>query len=112
MTSQEPGHELLYFVHASLAGDDPRALFSALPEHLAFLADLDAHGNLVFAGPLETPDGANSGTGIYALRASSLAEAEQIVARDPMHAAGIRSPKIYRWNRRTDWSPDSLAIAP
>jgi uncharacterized protein YciI len=93
------GHELLYFVDTRLAGDDPAAIFSMLHEHLEFLSDLDAQGKLVFAGPLDTPSGASSGNGIYALRVASTAEALAIVRRDPLHRAGIRVCQVYPWHR-------------
>jgi uncharacterized protein YciI len=97
-------HELLYFVETRLVGGDPRAIFTMLHEHLEFLSDLDAQGKLVFAGPLDTPAGTNSGNGIYALRATSMAEARAIVDRDPLHRARIRAPQIWPWHRKKDWS--------
>jgi uncharacterized protein YciI len=75
-----------------------------LHEHLEFLSDLDAQGKLVFAGPLDTPSGASSGNGIYALRVASAAEALAIVKRDPLHRTGIRVCQVYPWHRKKDWS--------
>jgi uncharacterized protein YciI len=98
------GHEVLYFVSSELTGQDPDAIFKRLDDHLKFLSQLASDGILVTGGPLETADGANSGNGIYVLRAESLAAAEQIVARDPLHQSGIRVPRVSRWNRKTDWS--------
>ena len=98
------GHELLYFVLSELAGQDPKAIFARLDDHLAFLSQLSKDGILVMGGPLETEDGANSGNGIYVLRADSLATAQQIVDRDPLHQSGIRVPRVHRWNRKKDWS--------
>jgi uncharacterized protein len=98
------GHEVLYLVYSELVGDDPDAIFASLAEHLTFLSRLDHDGRLVTGGPLETPDGANSGNGIYVLRAASLPDAERIAARDPLHERGIRMPRVHRWNRKTDWS--------
>jgi len=98
------GHEVLYFVFSELAGPDPDAIFARLSDHLKFLSRLSSDGTLVMGGPLETAEGVNSGNGIYVLRAESLAAAEEIVARDPLHQAGIRVPRVSRWNRKTDWS--------
>ena len=108
------GHEVLYFVYSQLSGDDPTAIFPSLKGHLSFLSGLDEQGMLVTGGPFEAPDGTNSGDGIYVLRAESLAAAESVVARDPLHEAGIRTPHVRRWNRKKDWSvipdlPDHLA---
>lgn len=97
-------HEVLYFVSSELADQEPDAIFARLGEHLSFLSQLSSNGILVMGGPLETPDGKNSGNGIYVLRAESLAAAEQIVARDPLHHTGIRIPRVSRWNLKKDWS--------
>src|SRR5258708_12696558 len=82
-------HELLYFVDTRLAGGDPHAIFGVLHEHLGFLSNLAAEGKLVFAGPLDTATGANSGNGIYALRVASLAEARAVVPQDPLPKPAI-----------------------
>lgn len=102
-----PKHDLLYFVYAELAGDDPSAISAVLREHIDFLARLDEEERLVFAGPLLTVDGHNSGTGIYALRASSLAEAEAIAEADPMRKANIRTATVSAWSRRLEWPRQS-----
>jgi uncharacterized protein YciI len=98
------GHEVLYFVFSELAGQEPNAIFARLDDHLKFLSQLSSAEILVMGGPLETPEGQNSGNGIYVLRADSLAAAEQIVAADPLHQAGLRIPRVDRWNRKKDWS--------
>jgi uncharacterized protein YciI len=106
------GHEVLYFVYSELVGDDPEVIRASLAEHLAFLSELHSEGKLVLGGPLETPDGANSGNGIYVLHAPSLTDADQITARDPLHQRGIRVPRVHRWNRKRDWSdlPDRKTL--
>lgn len=106
------GHEVLYLVYSELAGDDPRAILGPLADHLTFLSQLAREGLLVTGGPLETPHGANSGNGIYVLRAASLPAAEAIAARDPLHARGIRVASVHRWNRKKDWSalPDRVSL--
>jgi uncharacterized protein YciI len=98
------GHEVLYFVYSQLAGDDPAAIFALLKDHLALLSRLDEQGALVTGGPFEEPDGTNSGDGIYVLRTEFLSAAETIVAQDPLHKAGIRIPRLRRWNRKKNWS--------
>lgn len=103
--SSAEGHELLYFVMSKLVGNDPAALKAKLIEHLAFGTELHARGVVVCGGPLLMPTGENSGDGIYAIRAASLAEAHELVNQDPMHEAGIRRPTVSSWLRKTDWSP-------
>ncbi|WP_424073029.1 YciI family protein [Mycobacterium sp.] len=106
------GHEVVYLVYSELAGDDPRAILGPLADHLTFLSQLAREGLLVTGGPLETPHGANSGNGIYVLRAASLPAAEAVAARDPLHAQGIRVARVHRWNRKKDWSarPDRESL--
>src|ERR1700731_714832 len=101
-------HELLYFVETRLAGGAPRAIFGGLHEPLGFLSNLAAEGKLVFAGPMDTVTGANSGNGIYALRVASLAEAQAVVAQDPLHKAGIVSRHVSPSLSKKDWplAPD------
>jgi uncharacterized protein YciI len=95
-------YELLYFVDTRLADDDPRSITSMLREHPKLLSDLDAQGKLAFGGPLDTPSGARSGNGMYALRVGSMAEARTILDRDPLHRSGIRVAWIYPWHRKKD----------
>ncbi|MFJ1732966.1 YciI family protein [Streptomyces sp. NPDC088254] len=96
----EETHELLYLVMSRLVGDDPSTLMPKIKEHLAFGANLEARGITFEGGPLMTPDGENSGTGLYILRAISLAEAEQIASQDPLHTAGLRIPTVSPWYRK------------
>ena len=75
-------------------GDIP----SVLPDHLAYIASLEAAGAVMFAGPMSDPTGArNDGDGMLVLRAGSLEEATELAANDPMHKSGTRSFTIRKW---------------
>jgi uncharacterized protein YciI len=95
-------YEVLYVVLSELAGDDPKVVAPKMGEHLAFGAELRGRGVVVDGGPLLTPVGENSGSGIYILRADSFAEATEIANRDPMHLAGLRVPTVRPWLRKKD----------
>jgi uncharacterized protein YciI len=98
----DESHEILYFVMSELVGDDPGVITAKIGEHLAFAAELRGRGIAVDGGPLLTPAGENSGSGIYMLRAASFAEATEIVNQDPMHIAGLRVPTVRPWFRKKD----------
>jgi uncharacterized protein len=73
-------------------------LASALPEHLAYQRALEAKGILVFAGPLSDTTGQEwSGEGLVIYRASTIEEAREIAANDPMHKKGLRSFELRAW---------------
>lgn len=69
-----------------------------LKEHLAFQIELEKEGTMFAAGPNWTDDEKSwEGDGMVVVRAQSLAEAEQIAARDPMHKSGARKFTVRPW---------------
>ena len=69
-----------------------------LAVHLAFQEQLERDGIMFAAGPNWTDDEqAWEGDGTVVLRAGSLEEAKQIVARDPMHTNGARTFTVRPW---------------
>ena len=65
-------------------------------EHLAFQVKLEKEGIMFAAGPNWTDDGKSwEGDGMVVIRANSLADAKQIMERDPMHKSGAF--KIRPW---------------
>ncbi|WP_413700894.1 YciI family protein [Psychromonas sp. KJ10-10] len=69
-----------------------------LPLHLAYQAELESLGILMFAGPVSDASGENlEGAGLIIYRASSLQEAQNIAEKDPMHSKGARTFNIKRW---------------
>ena len=66
--------------------------------HLAFQEKLEADGIMFAAGPNWTDDEQEwEGDGTVVIRASSLAEANEIAARDPMHSSGARKFTVRPW---------------
>ena len=69
-----------------------------LPDHLAFLHDLEERGVLFASGPLRLPEGASQTVhGMAILRAGSLADAQAIIADEPFTKNGYRTAQILSW---------------
>jgi len=76
----------------------PEALQATLPDHLAYQAEQESQGNLVFAGPLSDESGTQmQGEGMIIYRAASLDDAKALADGDPMHAGGVREYTIRKW---------------
>ncbi|TNF21092.1 MAG: hypothetical protein EP318_08540 [Rhodobacteraceae bacterium] len=87
----------LYVVHSTPAGD-PAAVKDALPDHLAYQAEMEARGALAFAGPLSDETGDEmQGMGLIVYRAASFAAARALAEADPMHKTGARSFTLRKW---------------
>lgn len=93
----EKDHTVLFLVYTRLAMSSAEALKPHLPEHLKFIKGLRERGVLALAGPFFTPDGKNSGDGVYALQVDSLEAAEEIAGEDPLHKRGLRTPTVLPW---------------
>ena len=73
-------------------------VMAVIEEHLAFQKSLEDKGIMFAAGPHWTDDEKTwQGEGMVVIRASSLAEARDIAARDPMHSSGARSFEVRPW---------------
>ncbi len=69
-----------------------------LQDHLAFQKKLEQTGIMFAAGPFADDDETEwSGAGMAVIRASSVAEAREIAAADPMHASGARHFRVRPW---------------
>lgn len=66
-------------------------------DHLAYMADLEASGKLMLAGPLSDAGGRDVAGGCIILRAANMAEARGLAANDPMHKGGARKFELRRW---------------
>lgn len=87
----------LYVAHSTPA-KTPQDVKASLPEHLAYQADLEKQGKLVFAGPMSDETGDHmQGVGMIVYRADSLEAARALAEADPMHASGARSFTLRRW---------------
>lgn len=87
----------LYVAHSTPA-QGPEAVKAALPDHLAYQAELERAGQLAFAGPMSDETGDHmQGVGLIIYRADSLAAARALAEGDPMHKSGARSFVLRRW---------------
>ena len=86
------------YVAVSKPNAEPDVLKAMLPEHLAYIGELEKNGRLAFAGPLSDESGTQmQGMGMLILRAQSFEAAQTLVANDPMHAQGFRTFTLRRW---------------
>lgn len=87
----------LYAVQSTPAGASENVK-AALPDHLAYQAQLETAGNLAFAGPMSDETGDHmQGMGLIIYRADSLETARALAEADPMHKSGARSFTLRRW---------------
>jgi uncharacterized protein YciI len=66
-------------------------------EHLQYALALEQQGVLFAAGPFVDDEGAMIGDGLFIVRANSKAEADEILAKDPIHVGNFRNCTIYGW---------------
>lgn len=74
-----------------------RSLAELLLDHLRYMIGLEESGHLFAAGPLVDETGTPTGDGLILLRADTLAEARDLVSRDPFVVAGVRSVEVQPW---------------
>jgi uncharacterized protein YciI len=72
-------------------------LMTLLPEHLAYMIDLEKRGILFASGPFLASEDTLAGAGMTILRASSLAEAKAIASEDPFNKSGMRAFEVRAW---------------
>ncbi|MEO0670067.1 MAG: YciI family protein [Pseudomonadota bacterium] len=86
------------FVAHSTPAKAPEDVKAALPDHLAYQAELERAGSLAFAGPMSDETGQDmQGMGLIIYRADSLEAARALADGDPMHKTGARSYVLRRW---------------
>lgn len=76
---------------------DPSRIDVLRADHLAYMADVEASGQLMLAGPLSDPEGKDVAGGCIIFRAANMAEARSLAANDPMHKGGARRFELRRW---------------
>ena len=72
-------------------------IMAAVPDHLDYQVSLEERGIMFAAGPLFDRDGAPPRAGLIIIRADSFAEADEIAKADPMHARGLRTYTLDKW---------------
>jgi putative dehydrogenase len=86
----------LYVGLSRVQGDWPPPL-RILNGHLDWVQELERQNILFAAGPFVDEDRAKLGDGMFVVRAESAADAERLLASDPIHAQGFRSFTVHRW---------------
>ena len=87
----------LFVAHSTPVGA-PEDVKAALPDHLAYQAELERAGSLAFAGPMSDETGQEmQGMGLIIYRADSLEAARALAEGDPMHKTGARNYVLRRW---------------
>lgn len=76
-----------------------RPLEEVHAEHVKFLQDLFDRGLLFGSGPQMEESGERHGGAVYILQGVSLAEAREIVSREPNIREGLRDATVYPWRR-------------
>lgn len=66
-------------------------------EHLKYALELEEQGILFAAGPFVDDEGKMVGDGLFIIRAGSRSQAEEILARDPIHLGNFRTCTVYGW---------------
>ena len=69
----------------------------AFPPHKQWVAEQEAAGRIVVAGPFLSGDLAWDGDGLLVFRLDSAEDAERLANQDPMHAQGLRTFEIVPW---------------
>ena len=86
------------FVVQSAPAGTPDAVKANLPDHLAYQAQMEAEGHLVFAGPVSDETGdLMEGAGMIIYRAPNFKAARALAEGDPMHASGARTYELRKW---------------
>jgi hypothetical protein len=65
--------------------------------HLEHQVELERKGVMFGAGPLQDVDKDGPTRGMFIVRAKSFAEAKRIADAEPLHRAGHRTYKLYKW---------------
>jgi uncharacterized protein YciI len=86
------------YVAQSTPAKAPEDVKANLGAHLAYQAELEQGGSLMFAGPMSDETGVHmQGMGLIVYRAESLEAAQALADADPMHASGARTFTLRRW---------------
>lgn len=86
------------YVAESMPLKSPGEVKAVLPDHLAYIGNLEKSGQLVMAGPVSDASGEEmQGAGMLVLRAASIDEARKLATNDPMHSTGARTFTLKKW---------------
>jgi catechol 2,3-dioxygenase len=87
----------LYVGLSKVNMSSPPPPIEVIQEHLQFALKLEEEGKLFAAGPFVDDAGRMVGDGMFIVRAANRAEAEGILAQDPIHRGNFRRCTVYGW---------------
>jgi uncharacterized protein YciI len=88
----------IYFACFTRRGNTSLAdIEGAFLAHKQWVADQEAAGRIVVAGPFLADDLSWDGDGLIVFRVNSSEQAERLARADPMHALGLRTFEIQAW---------------
>jgi catechol 2,3-dioxygenase-like lactoylglutathione lyase family enzyme/uncharacterized protein YciI len=87
----------LYVGLSKVNMSSPPPPIEVVGEHLRYALKLEADGVMFAAGPFVDDEGKMVGDGMFIIRAANRAEAEEILARDPIHVGSYRRCTVYGW---------------
>jgi catechol 2,3-dioxygenase len=87
----------LYVGLSKVNMSSPPPPIDVVGEHLKYALKLEEDGVLFAAGPFIDDEGKMIGDGLFILRAGSKAEAQEILAKDPIHVGKYRRFTVYGW---------------
>jgi uncharacterized protein YciI len=88
----------IYFACFTRRGDTSLTdIERAFPPHKQWIADQEAAGRIVVAGPFLADDLTWDGDGLIVFRLDSAADARRLADEDPMHVQGLRTFEIVPW---------------
>lgn len=110
--SRHSGAQKVYFACFTEPADATlEEIEAAVPAHKAWVAEAEAAGHFLVAGPFLDDDYRYTGAGMIVVRAGNRAEAEAIVAADPMHATGLRTFRLVPWQLNEGTLPVHLRFS-
>jgi hypothetical protein len=94
---RHPGGQIYFACFTERGTTTIDELEEVFPAHKEWVAEQEAAGRILVAGPFLTDDFAWAGDGLIVFRVEGVAEAHRLARQDPMHAQGLRTFRIVPW---------------
>ena len=92
-----PGGPIFFACFTRRGGTELARIEAAFVEHKQWIAEQEAAGRIVVAGPFLADDMSWDGDGLIVFRVDSRDDAISLALCDPMHIAGLRTFDIVPW---------------
>ena len=110
--ARHAGAQKVYFIcFTEPIGASIEEIENAVPDHKRWAADAEAAGHFLAAGPFLDDQYRYTGSGMLIVRARTHAEADALVAADPMHARGLRTYRLVPWQLNEGRLPMQLRFS-